>query len=265
MASAAAKKARKLEGYLRKYPSVAVAFSGGVDSSALAKAAHNALDKKAVAVTLKTPLVDPAETKYSKEIAREIGIRQYIIPFNPLSDKKVISNPKDRCYYCKKEMSKKIKEFAKRKKINVVVEGTNFEDLKGNRSGYRAVRETGLQSPLTELGLRKKDVREIAGYYKLSNSEKPANPCLATRIPYGTKMTKKVLGRIVKSERIISSYNIKQVRVRCFGDTAIIEVLPNEFEKITKNAARICAKLKELGFKKITLDLAGYRCGSMDK
>ena len=247
----------KLIEYFKGLDSAAVAFSGGVDSSVLAKAAHDALGKKAVAMTVVTPANDPYEIVCAKKVAKEIGIKHIIVRLNQLKDKKFYSNTPTRCYYCKRKILSTIKKTAKKYKTGNIIDGTNADDLRENRPGYKAVRETKASTPLADLGLSKEKVRKIAETMNLSNAQKPSTPCLATRIPCGTKITGKLLKQISNAESIIRSLGIKQYRVRHLGDSAAIEVFSEDQQIIIEHSTEIVRRFKKLGFRKAFLDLTG--------
>jgi pyridinium-3,5-biscarboxylic acid mononucleotide sulfurtransferase len=265
MATKAKTKLNKLKDYFSDLGSAAVAFSGGVDSSVLAKAAYDSLGDKAIAVTIVSPTNDPSEIANAKRIAKEIGIKHILVKHSELANRCFRENKPNRCYYCKKEIIFVLRKAAKRYGIKNIVEGTNAEDIQGHRPGYKAVKESKAITPLAELGITKHDVRVIARLMKLSNAEKPSTACLASRIPYGTPITSKLLKKVSSAESIIRRLGIKQLRVRCFDELAVIEVVPEDFSIILENSYDIDLKMKKLGFKRVTLDLAGYSTGSMDK
>jgi uncharacterized protein len=265
MSKSASKKLNKLKGYFRGLGSAAVAFSGGVDSSILAKAAYDVLGDKAVAVTIVSPTNDPLEIANAKRVAKEIGIKHILVNHSELTNKCFRENKPDRCYHCKKEIIFVLRKTAEKYGIKNVIEGTNAQELTGHRPGYKAVKESKAISPLAELGITKDDVRAIARLMKLSNAEKPSTACLASRIPYGTPITVKLLKKVASAESVIRRLGIKQFRVRCFDDLAVIEVLPDDFGIILENSYDIDSKMNKLGFKRVTLDLAGYSTGSMDR
>ncbi len=246
---------------------VVIAFSGGVDSSTLAAICYQVLGDKAVAVTAKSPTYPPEEIEEAKRIAKEIGIKHFIIETNELSNKNFVKNPENRCYYCKSELLNALLKFAHEIGFETVFEGTNFSDLKGHRPGFRAIKERkNVFSPWAELGFTKEEIRVLARRLGLSIHDKPALACLASRIPYGEKITQERLERIAKAEHIIKELvKVKQLRVRDHNGLARIEVGRNE-RKLFFNEAlmdKISAELKKLGFKFVTLDLEGYRTGSM--
>ncbi len=253
----------RLRSYFAGFESVAVAYSGGVDSTVLAKAAYDALGTNALAVTIDSPTMERSELQAAGKTAKEIGINHVVVRHDELANPCFRSNQPDRCYHCKKEMLSVLKETASGKGIPEVAEGTNAEDIKGHRPGYRAVKEAGVHSPLAELGFTKKDIREMAGYMKLSNSEKPSMACLSSRIPYGTEITKDLLEKVSKAEAAVRRAGVGQLRVRCMGEVAVIEVLPGDFEKVLKSRESLGRDLKKLGFSRVALDLKGYSTGSM--
>jgi len=253
----------RLLSYFRKFDGVVVAFSGGVDSSVLAKAAYDALGERALAVTVDSPTIEKSELEAAGIIAKNIGIKHLVVKHDELANPCFRSNKPDRCYHCKKEMLAVLKKVACEKGVKAVAEGTNAEEIKGHRPGYKAVKDAGVYSPLAELGFAKKDIREIAAYLKLPNAEKPSMACLASRIPYGTELTKEVLEKVSKTEAVVRSAGVRQLRVRCFGDIAVIEVYLEDYAKVLENRTMISRELKALGFKRAVLDLDGYVAGSM--
>jgi uncharacterized protein len=246
---------------------VVIAFSGGVDSAALAAVCHNLLGDKAVAVTAKSPTLAAEEMKCAVEVAREIGIKHYTVDTDELSNKKFVKNPDNRCYYCKKELFLRLQNFAQNGGFKAVFEGTNFSDLAGQRPGIKAVKERkNIYSPWAENKFTKEEIREIAKKLGLSIHDKPASSCLASRIPFGEHITEERLHRVEEAELIIKKIsNVRQLRVRDHNGLARIEVgkdeMPLLFDAMT--AGRIVEELKKLGYRFVTLDLEGYRSGSM--
>jgi uncharacterized protein len=261
----AKKRTLKLRSYFSSLENALIAFSGGVDSSVLAKTAYDALGKKALAVTIDSPTVERSELSAAKVVAKSIGIRHQVIKHDELKNPCFARNEPDRCYHCKKEMLAVLKNAAAEHGINAVIEGTNAEEILRHRPGYKAVKEAGVYSPLAELGLQKKDIREMAAYLKLPNAQKPSMACLSSRIPYGTRITKELLDRVSKAEAAVrkEAAGVKQLRVRSIGDLAVIEVSSEDYQKIMKNGRAISGRLKELGYKRAVLDLDGYSTGSM--
>jgi uncharacterized protein len=254
---------RRLLDCFKTLDSVVVAFSGGVDSSVLAKASFDVLGGKALAVTLISPASDPGEIESAKEVARHIGVKHVLVEYNELDNNDFKSNTPDRCYYCKRELAKKLLQIAGEHGFKSIVEGTNAEDLQGHRPGARALRELGIQTPLADQGFSKSDVRALASRLGLPNAGKPSTACLASRIPYGVVITEVLLSRVSAAESVLRSLGVGQVRVRCFGDVAVIEVMPDDFDIVFNNRQEVSDRLLEAGFKRVTLDLIGYRSGSM--
>jgi uncharacterized protein len=246
---------------------VVIAFSGGVDSSTLAAVCYNVLGDQAIAVTAKSPTYPPEEIEEAKEIAKEIGIKHYIIETNELSNENFVKNPENRCYYCKRELLNTLQNFAQKLGFKAVFEGTNFSDLTGHRPGFNAVKEMkNVFSPWVENEFTKEEIRTLAQKLGLSVHDKPALACLASRIPFGEQITEERLNRIGKAEQIIRKISgVRQLRVRDHQGLARIEVGKNERQLLFKVEIidRIADELKQLGFKFVTLDLEGYRTGSM--
>jgi uncharacterized protein len=266
----AVEKLAKLEEWFKAIGGpVVAAFSGGVDSSVVLAAAARALGPSRVyAVTADSPTYSRTELEWAKRVAGLLGVNHVIIGTNELDDENFASNPPIRCYYCKKELAQRLKEVAERVGAKVVVDGTNSEDLGGHRPGYLAFKEEGVRSPLAELGFTKSDIRQVARLLGLPNWDKPSMACLASRIPYGQRITLERLKRIEAAEEAVRALTgARQVRVRDHGDIARIEVGRGErrllfSEEVMDEVAR---RLKQLGWRYVALDLEGYRSGSMDE
>ena len=246
---------------------VVIAFSGGVDSSTLAAVSHRVLGEKAVAVTAESPTYTKEELAQAKSVAKEIGIKLYIVHTDELSNENFNRNPENRCYYCKKALLKCIRDVAGELEFGEVFEGTNFSDLAGHRPGFKAVQEMGnVHSPWVDTEFTKEEIRALAGKIGLSVWDKPPLACLASRIPYNERITVEKLDRIAKAEQTIRKLTgAKQLRVRDHNGLARIEVGKDERSLIlsVEMMNRIAADLKELGFKYVTIDLEGYRTGSL--
>lgn len=264
-----AEKYKRLVRFIREKgrDGVVIAFSGGVDSSTLAAICRNILGEKAVAVTAVSPIYPSEEIEEAKNIAQEIGIKHMLIETNQLSNENFVGNPEDRCYYCKKELLHHLQAVAGRLGFKAIFEGTNFSDLSGHRPGFRAVKEAkNAFSPWVENEFAKEEIRGLAKKLGLSVHSKPALACLATRIPFGERITEEKLKMIEKAEQTIKEMSrVKQIRVRNHNGLARIEVGRNERNLLfnTELLDKIAIELKKLGFKYVTFDLEGYRTGSM--
>jgi len=258
-------RAEKLIAWFRQFKSALVAFSGGVDSSVLARAAFEALGDGALAITARSSTMPDRELREAIRIAREIGIAHEIIEEDELEDENFVKNPKDRCYFCRKKLGEALLGIAGKKGFDVVVDGANLSDTQEHRPGLKALKELGIRSPLIELGYTKEDVRAIAREFNLSVHKKPPQACLASRIPYGDFITRDKLSQIERAEDYLLSLGLSQVRVRHHGSVARIEVFAEEIPKVIEHREKIYSELKKLGFNYVALDLKGYRSGSMDE
>jgi len=262
-----AKRDRLLD-LLRSYGSCAVAFSGGLDSTVLAKVAQLALGDRAVAVTGTSVSLAAGELDECNELARQIGIRHEVIQTRELSDPDYQENTADRCYYCKSELFTQLGTLAGRLNVAVVADGSNLDDRGEHRPGMRAVREHDVQSPLAECGLTKPELRRLAAYWNLPIWDKPASPCLSSRIAYGEKVTSGRLAMVDLAERFLRRHGFSPLRVRYHkGDAARIEVLPEGLPRFLDASFRraVVEELKSAGFKYVSLDLEGFRSGSLDE
>lgn len=244
-----------------------VAFSGGVDSSLLLKAACDATKEsggKVCAVTFLTRLHPHGEMEEARRIALEIGADHDVIEVNEFSDREIMKNPVDRCYRCKGLLFRTLRDYAQQKHFGALADGTNSDDLRQYRPGIWALQELGVASPLAECGLTKADIRRLSAALGLRTAEKPPAPCLATRIPYDTPLDLDVLQNIEAGETFLKELGYPVVRIRLHGDVARIEIQKEKLNGILRDTDRIVGRLKELGFPYVTLDLEGFRSGSMD-
>jgi uncharacterized protein len=253
-----------LEGYGR----VAVAFSGGVDSAVVAKAAQLACGERAVAVTAVSMSLASGEREAAEQLAELIGIRHQIIETREFQDPDYLKNAPDRCYHCKTELYTRLETLVPEGEFDVIVNGANLDDRGDYRPGMQAAREHAVRSPLIEAGLSKADVRQLAAYWELPVWDKPATPCLSSRIAYGLAVTPERVRRVDEAEQFLrDEFGMRELRVRHeAGDLARIEVPLTEIPRLIVSPAReaISGRLRELGFKYVTVDLDGFRSGSMN-
>lgn len=260
-------KLSKLEKIIEDMGSLIVAYSGGVDSTFLIKFAKNVVDNDVLAVTARSPIHSRAEYEEAKKTAGLLGVRHITIRSAELNIPEFVTNNPRRCYYCKKALFTRLKEIAEKRGIPWVTDGTNFDDSSDFRPGIKAMQELGIRSPLKEAGLTKEEIRTISKKMGLVTWNNPPSTCLATRFPYGDRITKKKLKMVESAESYLHSIGIKKVRARHHGDIVRVELGKEEINLFAEPGFRkqVVSAFKKLGYTYIAVDLEGYRTGSMNE
>ncbi len=267
LANGLEKKYEKLVRMFSDMERVMVCFSGGVDSSLLLKAAKDGVGDRVAAVTVLSEVMTENDIKDAELVCSELGIKRYVIREDVLKISGFKENPMDRCYICKREMFGKVVKLALEEGYNYVVEGSNFDDLNDYRPGMKAIGELGIKSPLRDCGMTKAEIRLMLEDLGIRSWNKPSCACLASRFTYGEEITSEKLQMISRAEKLLEELGFVQKRVRIQGRTARIEVCVRDFPRIMKNNVRerLESELKRMGFSYVTLDLSGYRSGSMNE
>ena len=251
-------KLEHLEEIIKEKDSLMIAFSGGIDSSLVAKIAYDVLDEKALAVTLTSDTFSKRELENAKKIAKEIGVHHMIVKSSELGNEAFVKNPENRCYYCKKEEAIVLKRIANENRIKYIADGVNLSDFDEHRPGIKALDEEDIIHPLVEARIKKSDIKVMAKFLGLSNYDMPSTTCLSSRISYGEEITTEKLKRIEEAESFILSSGLRQVRVRCHKDVARIEVEKEEIEKAISFRKEIVRRVKTVSYTHLTLPTTPY-------
>lgn len=260
-------KLEALKHLLEQMERALIAYSGGVDSTLMAKVAYDVLGEKALAITAVSPSLLPEELEDAIAQADFIGIRQELVETDEMQNPNYTSNPINRCYFCKSELHDTLKPLAVKKGYPYVIDGVNADDLQDYRPGITAAKERGVRSPLAELSITKAEVRQISQYLGLPWWDKPAQPCLSSRFPYGEEITLEKLQRVGRAEMYLRKLGYRNLRVRSDGETARIELPPEQIQDfiLKTNLSDLVASFQQFSFTYVTLDLEGYRSGKLNQ